>query len=211
MVLLKPKLHQELDSQLLQLYQALFAGSPDPTIGETGEQIAERWTNPDYRFNAAENLLSWNWRTLWQRDRRLTTGGFYLRRDDDVGNSLHRVFIELARFLLDSNTSKRRKKHRNSLGNVLEAYLDLRGHEVPVWFEGNVTGEGEGKTKRPTTPRKRGRKPGVPMYDPQDDRKMVDAWKASSFNVIADFARKSGIEADDLKAAIDRDRKRRKK
>lgn len=58
---------------------------------------------------------------------------------------------------------------------------------------------------RRSPPKKRGR---LPDTDPEADRKLAERWKASGCTRYADFARRAGLPANELRNAVDRHRHR---
>ncbi len=70
---------------------------------------------------------------------------------------------------------------------------------------------GGGSTAGDLTRKRRGRPKDAVFYDPKKDRRYWDSWKSRRYKTYADCAQAQQITEQELRLAIDRERKRRKK
>ena len=112
---LKPAQHQELDGQLLNLYKALAAENPDPTIGEVAKQIAERCAKSPDR-SPGEYLAAARWLDIWEKHGRHLAANHFFRGDgDETGKSLHQVFVKMACYLTRQSRNQKVESRKSKV------------------------------------------------------------------------------------------------
>lgn len=93
------------------------------------------------------------------------------------------------------------------LARKLSACADLLEKEIGGEAGAQVNTSSKGNdTKDCSKRRKRGPKP---KYDPEEDRRLAEDWKASPITTYADFAAERGISREKVAGAVLRHRKRR--
>jgi hypothetical protein len=170
---------QERERQLLQLCNAAMTA----WCG-TGFPSPEVVKRVERLRKACMRVLKWEFPNLWPKSQQQTEAGAYFIQQ------LNRLFPAIQAV------------------QQLAACLDGRAQGGPGQGEGAGadrnqagTGQPEGNKGR----RRRGRKPDT---DPKADKRIADAWETKRFRTYAECARELRITPREVKAALDRHRKR---